>query len=1684
MDDVCTSASRPCLCSHLGTEAAGERCNVGNRPASEQPTYILRSHVAVTLPATNEHTRHRVIIEGEPIKVGAFDVIALQFKGRMSPIVCEENLESPWRQNIIVMETQRWNKQLSELDVANATWLDNHLCHISAVYTLPQEITLPENIAHMPYATEGVYTYTVTVTNSFGQAILEKNVDLLEEIKGFDIVEPSVNQDGYILLEAGDANMLFIIEDGNYVRLESEDNMYNGRFHPFCPSMFPDHSICSSIKASEQFSTLTLQLEATHPSTNFTVLPLIATNTAFNQTMSLNLLVQEKITGLKFAAVTPPVKEDTESEFVFKLTTGSHMTFTWTESCGLRNGTLSDSVLFMTFTQPGICSFEVKAENLLSTQSEVFDIMVCTNTIASELSINVQAVVEINADIPILAVVNLNQFSCLLVVYDFGDGSPIYARHEEVTGGIGVKLLTMHIFNSTGYKSISVTLLDALDNSTLLFAATQILVNQRIEEVAIVTDLNPLATETEHTFTAVTTSGSGTTYYEFDFGDDSVIAGTKMSVVHIFYEVGTYVVQVTVSNNISEVSSTLSIRALEPVIGLELKKIPPTLLGKAVIFTATVTTGTEVQFQYHINTEEQAIQTTGVLQHTFSELGDYNITVEAFNSVSKQSANFIFYVVDSKTLDILPFDNELCVEVSVASTWTANMIHFSPSVLFYEWDFGDRITLSETGTVTVQHIYNTVQRFNLKVTVSDNFGNETSAIAEVCVQERITGFTANHNGPIALQNGNVVSVELSATVAMGTDVQYKWEFKDGDEHITQQGEYEFLTSQANTYKVEVTAFNDVSSEQKTFDVRVCEIISDLEIQDSGPEGFFAIGDTRIFQASVTAGSHLQYSWAVNGTEIGTELMMLYTFNTTATYVVSLTIRNPVGSESLQLTLSGQEPVTEVKISASSLAVHVNDPINFTVTYETGSDVEYLWKICNTCNSIQGSKDYTNAFKASGVFEIQATVLNKVSSVSVSVRITILVPITDVKVAVTDIVESQYVAKDSPVTVSYKVNDDTMIASQEWKIVNASGDMLESFTSAAFAYTFRRIGSYFIQVEVSNPLDTLASMLNVQVLEEIADVNFVYSGKTDLTTGHSPVVLTGTVGQGSKVTFSWKITSLKRQQVIRMATGNTIEIQFPNVGEYIVTVIASNALGSKNNSINFGMYENVGAVVIEAIDVDTFPYLPAYESVWWQAHSNASENEKTEYKWEFRDSTPASMSDIRSPVHAFNSVGKFTVTVTVRNPISTADAEQEVIVQETVKELLINLTSSQVTPGKTAYFQASINQGTNVVYEWAVANATDLLAFSNASRMFSFQFNNTGPHTTKVTAKNYVSKETQEVSITVEEPVEGLVIRECCDYTFSFGHLVTLTASVERGTNVAYNWTVMDTLKVGYTGAQIKHMFSRAGGYVVGVTGTNALTSEALWIKVSVENPLERVQIASDNSLVLLQEGMYVNFFAMVSGEGPQQELQYTWYLNDEKLDDLFTQNVTLNFTQGQKVLEVYVSNNVSSVSDSISFMVYYLHCDSPKLTPAGGTKRTELKSRSVEFEIGVEACIWHVLHHDWKVYRGTCREPLAGEVTLPDDITVTTPVLVLPAQALDYGQYCVVFTSSFSVNPESSSISVDLSIVPSLLQAIIDGGSTRTLAKADSVVLDGRQSYDPDLPRDGDQELEYAWSCVAKVHSM
>jgi hypothetical protein len=138
--------------------------------------------------------------------------------------------------------------------------------------------------------------------------------------------------------------------------------------------------------------------------------------------------------------------------------------------------------------------------------------------------------------------------------------------------------------------------------------------------------------------------------YTWDFGDST--GGSGKSVSHQYTAPGTYNAEVTATNSISQETVTTMVLVEEAISGLTVDHDGPTTLGGAIQFSAAITTGSNVSFEWDFG--DGASGSGSQVSHTYSSPGSFQVQVRAANLVSQQIATTNVEVIGELQWVFLP----------------------------------------------------------------------------------------------------------------------------------------------------------------------------------------------------------------------------------------------------------------------------------------------------------------------------------------------------------------------------------------------------------------------------------------------------------------------------------------------------------------------------------------------------------------------------------------------------------------------------------------------------------------------------------------------------------------------------------------------------------------------------------------------------------------------------------------------------------------------------------------------------------------------------------------------------------------------------------------------------------------------------------------------------------------------
>ncbi len=153
--------------------------------------------------------------------------------------------------------------------------------------------------------------------------------------------------------------------------------------------------------------------------------------------------------------------------------------------------------------------------------------------------------------------------------------------------------------------------------------------------------------------------------YLWDYGDGNT--GSASDTSHVYSNIGTYPITLTVSNPLETLTKTIEVEILEvPISGLTAENSSPAEVDSPINLSATVDEGSFVNYTWDLGDGTKGITGSDV-DHTYTEIGFYTAIVTASNSVSVMTATTTIEVTNLVTpiMQILPsnlvfttFENE------------------------------------------------------------------------------------------------------------------------------------------------------------------------------------------------------------------------------------------------------------------------------------------------------------------------------------------------------------------------------------------------------------------------------------------------------------------------------------------------------------------------------------------------------------------------------------------------------------------------------------------------------------------------------------------------------------------------------------------------------------------------------------------------------------------------------------------------------------------------------------------------------------------------------------------------------------------------------------------------------------------------------------------------------------------
>ncbi|OWK50186.1 Polycystin-1 [Lonchura striata] len=1678
LTSLCSSHSSCCNGTECANSSFGSSSASGAlQPSHSQPSRELLKEFLFTVPA-GPSSQYQVSFSKENIFVRAGDVFSIQHDaasgsllrcGRRAPSLGGGNCSS-WAAG-------------SCPSPAGAARADGSACSLRVRYAEEQlaPVLSPHNAG---LERPGAYAVRASVGNGLFSANLSCGFRVASRVSGLRVIHPAP-QGSRVYLPTNHTTLLLKLSSGVNATASCLGDNRSVPFVAACPPAVA--ALCARETNDTWFAVLQLGGLGEGLSTHV----LLAENSVSSQNITVTVKVEEPIRGLR--AMPDPesrVLLNTRVSYIPVMEAGSDVTFRWTVD-DKPSFTFYNVVFNVIYQSPAVyklspskaplrgqqgdpnpilCPSQLTASNHVSNFTVNYNVTVeMMNKMRNLSVVGALPVVPQNSSVEFSARVHVDSAVEALFLWDFGDGvqetylfKPPYNKsflvpdpsvHEVV-----IEHNVSHVYQDPGEYALMVVVSNQYENLTHL---SLVQVHSYLIDVKVEAEEDVLVVGQPVTFRAAPLPSPYGVVYTWDFGDgSSLLTDTQPSVTYSYSRRGVYNVTVTANNTVSSVETVECYQVFEEVTGLRVTAAEAAEQGAAVTINASVETGDSITWIFDMGDGTVLRSQVPVVEHVY--IKDINCTVNVtavnpVNSVSQAVPVRIF------VLEILKIEPTSCIlehpDVQLTAYVTGN-----PEEYIFDWTFGDgssNVTVS--GDPVVVHNFTRSGTFPLTLTLSSSF-NKANYFTSVCVEPEILNVTLLPSKRF-VRLGEETSFQVSAVPPY--QYRYRWDFGNNESSRSSGTEVTYTYKNTGVFLVTVTVSNNVSFNNDTAFVEVQEPVGVAKIEYNGTD-VLELNQIYLFSASMN-GTKVSYCWDFGDGTVQPGQVATHSYNSTGHYSITVTGQNDVSSNETTIDVAVKRRLFGLTVNASRTVVPLNGSVSFVATLVAGTAIRYSWILCDRCTPIQGSSTISYTFRSVGTFNVIVTAENKISSLQDSIYVYVLEQIEGLQVASTDLVEDMYFPTNKTLHLQAVVREGTNI-SYSW-VVQRDGNAVQTFTGKTFPLSILEAGNYTVYLKATNMLGCATANRTLEFMESLGVLRpYAFPNPAAI---NASVNISATITSGTGVTYVWYLEDGSSP----VTSEPFIIHSFQSSGMIEVTVGAENKLNSTNATVSVCVEEVIEGLTIGTAELDC-RYVSSGSTVVFEGELQRG----TEVTWLWQ--VPNGTLSGQSVAVTFPMAGLYTVHLNASNHISWALASRNISVLDRIQGLEVVASKKVVEPGEQVTFEIRMLSGTSVSY--LVSISGDYSVVLNGSR-YSHEFTKSGDYLVTVTVQNQISIAHAQVLISVLEPIQDLRLLNCCEEGIPTGTEKSFSACVGSGSRVSFSWQFClwkerGRSVVAASGERVSYAPEAAGLLEIHLTAFNDLGSVNITRTMQVQDPIVQVSLSATNAFV----NRTALFEAVVVPSS--RSVEFLWSFGDGSSTQT-TRVAVANYSYlspGDYLVEVNATNLISFFIAQLTVTVKVLECEEPEvelaLPPQVVMKRSQ--RNYLEAQIDLRGCIKYQTEHLWEIYRAPSCMNLddSSRIRLPN-VDVNRPQLVIPKLGLEVGSYCFVFIVSFGDTPLSKSIFANVTVIPSKLVPIIDGGSYRVWSNTQDLVLDGEKSYDPNLD-DGEQTpLLYEWSCTSSSKS-
>ncbi|XP_037547532.1 LOW QUALITY PROTEIN: polycystin-1 [Nematolebias whitei] len=1662
--ETCVPNTSPC--SSYDTAVRRRGFTSPPRYSALPPFYHLVADMPLSVTPSSEFKSLNILLPERGFMVYPDDVVAVQHTLDSGMFLhCLEgdaSSSSPWHQSFVSLRGAEWGGWweggLTSLP-PGSKWVDGVVCNLRILY---------EDRLHRPTERGDILDSIHATTASVVRPLTEGPVS--ESNFKTDIVHPHPDENNYIHVQTNVPTIIVVKAlFGEKARSSWSAPVLQTDvpFRPSCPEeVAPFVPDCKRKSKDCWFSSVTLVL----PSAGVQTLNVSVVDEDSFQSLNVKVQSYEAVTGL---SVEPRGCTRTlvhrSQLFTAKVQSGFPVDFTWVID-SLESPAHHVDSYSVTFEKP--------AEHEL--QSLQIFLTADTKTPLTQPDfLFVPEVVAVNVSHLYTVRVKVDVSLALTFIWHFGDGSEgtIHSQSapclnkeglvERREKQVHVEDSVNHTYSTPGNYTLKVQASDQFANTS---SSMTISAHRQLTSLLILpSTLTPLVKEALHLEASIKPSTVGI-LYTWDFGDASkVVQGFNQKVSHTFESAGVYNITVSTSNTVTSLTASLVMVVMEEISGLTITYSEPSEVGSPVDFKATVASGTCPIWDFDFGDESLLENTTdGSISHIYKFPGIYRVGVNVSNSVSQVHQSVTVEVHSLMVSAVFPTE---CV-ISGKATELSAQVNENMSTLSFRWDFERESPLIVmTGQSTVMHAFPRHGVFHINMTMFSTF-TTVSFRTSICVE------SLTHVELQILQDVVAIGEEVCARVLVSpkqtTAYQLRWFNRSPSLVVTTEISQKcFVFRSEGVEAVSIHATNSISNKTANATITIQKLVSKLLIACDSPSETLTVNTSTLFWVVGYVGSDVSVLWDFgDGSPVEKKQNVSHVFTSSGKFTVTAMAFNFVSQDSATLTVNVLLPVSELSLHIDQSYAEVGQEVVFTAVSSTISSSNYYWTVEGITATEKGTFQFLFLSSKPGVFKVNVVAKNLVSEREAAILIEVFERIEGLQIECQNITNNKYIPTHKEILFRASITKGSNVT-YYWDAMQSGVTQQLQGDGELFPITVESPGRVSVQVKASNMLGEIVASVSLVAVECVKNAHM--ATQSNIVALGKAINLTVFVDEGSDLQYLWYVDTDSSPLLTYVPF---LLYTFTNLGESLVTVSVQNVLNQSNYTKKLLVQAEVQEVGFEINRQKHNFFVNVSTSLSF--HGFAYKGSDLHWNWKIRRANKTILTST-NPLftYIFSDIGIFEVHINVSNEISWQKVWHNVTVQEPVEGLQLNISKTSLCTQEQVVFIPTITKGNNVSFFIMFQNKDLVQIWDTFEDLFTTTSLPAGQHLVTVKALNQVSSAETSSSIVVTEIIQGLHLVNCCFVTLEALKVVTLKADVQSGFPTNYTWKFQSQSggPVWLVGQEIVYTPSESGLMSVTVHASNGVCSQKINYTLTIEWPIKNVKLICHSQKIFV--GHAVRFSASLNYVS---NAIYIWDFGDATEIIVTNSRAVSHIYYYKKKYGILVKalNNVSHVSTQLEVEVEELQCSSPQVSLVQ-IQPTIFRSRPVFFEATVDInCSAYKTIYLWDIFKVPCftNETKVSQWNHED---VHSPLLLLPKNTLDVGDYCLVFTVSFEGTPILVQQKTNITVVHSPLVAIIKGGSHRLWSTISDLVLDGSESYDPDVELGVVDILQYHWTCLMMV---